>query len=145
MLTGTVRTLDAETWVEIPERFERIAAGICDASRATYDLEYERIAPVVDNHSGLAAFAAKSLSRNLGAENVLEVPPIMAAEDFAYFQQKVPGVYFFLGVANVAEGWTDYVHTPTFRPDESAIVTGVTAAASLLADFTAANPTDTAD
>jgi amidohydrolase len=145
VLTGTVRTLDAETWVEIPERFERIVDGICDASGATYDLDYERIAPVVDNHSGLAAFAAESLSRNLGAENVLEVPPIMAAEDFAYFQQKVPGVYFFLGVANAAEGWTDYVHTPTFRPDESAIVTGVTAAASLLADFTAADPLGTAD
>ena len=94
---------------------------------------------VVDNDAGLAAFAAESLSRSLGADHVLEVPPIMAAEDFAYFQQEVSGVYFFLGVANAAEGWTDYVHTPTFRPDESAIVTGVTAAASLLADFTAAD------
>jgi len=48
-------------------------------------------------------------------------------------------------VKTAVEGWTDYVHTPTFRPDESAIVTGVTAAASLLADFTAADPMDTAD
>jgi amidohydrolase len=139
VLTGTVRTLDAETWAEIPERFERIVAGICEANRATYELEFERIAPVVDNDPGLAAFATESLSHSLGADHVLEVPPIMAAEDFAYFQQEVPGVYFFLGVANAAEGWTDYVHTPTFRPDESAIVTGVTAAASLLADFTAAD------
>ena len=139
VLTGTVRTLDPETWAEIPERFERIVAGICDANRATYELEYERIAPVTNNDPELTAFAVGSLSRSLGAENVLEVPPIMAAEDFAYFQQKVPGVYFFLGVANAAEGWTDYFHTPTFRPDEAAIVTGVTAAASLLADFTAAD------
>jgi metal-dependent amidase/aminoacylase/carboxypeptidase family protein len=71
---------------------------------------------------------------------VLRADPIMAAEDFAYFQQQLPGAYFFLGVANTAEGWTDYVHTPTFRPDEAAIVTGVTAAASLLADFTAKDP-----
>jgi amidohydrolase len=145
VLTGTVRSLDAETWAEIPKRFERIVAGICEANRATYDLEYERIAPVVDNDTELTAFAVEALSRSLGAENVLEVPPIMAAEDFAYFQQKVPGVYFFLGVANAGEGWTDYVHTPTFRPDEASIVTGVTAAATLLADFTAANPTDTSN
>jgi metal-dependent amidase/aminoacylase/carboxypeptidase family protein len=125
---------------EIPERFERIVGGICEANRATYDLEYERIAPVVDNDTALTAFAAESLSNSLGAEHVLEVPPIMAAEDFAYFQREVPGVYFFLGVANASEGWTDYVHTPTFRPDESSIITGVTAAASLLADFTAADP-----
>ena len=45
-------------------------------------------------------------------------------------------------VETAAEGWTDYVHTPTFRPDETTIVTGVTAAASLLADFTAADPVD---
>lgn len=138
VLTGTVRTLDTETWSSIPERFERIVKGICDANRATYDLTYERIAPPVVNDARLAAFARRSLVASLGADNVLETPPIMASEDFAYFQQQVPGVFLFLGVANPAEGWTDYVHTPTFRPDEAAIVTGVTAVASLLADFTAA-------
>jgi amidohydrolase len=140
VLTGTVRSLDTKTWEEIPGRFERVVAGICEANRATYELDYARIAPVVDNHQRLTGFATASLARSLGPDKVLEVPPIMAAEDFAYFQQKVPGVYFFLGVANAAEGWTDYVHTPTFRPDEAAIVTGVTAAASLLADFTATAP-----
>jgi len=140
VLTGTVRTLDNATWEEMPNRFERIIAGICEANRATYELDYERIAPVVDNDEQLAAFAEASLTRSLGSKHVLLVDPIMAAEDFAYFQQRVPGVYFFLGVANAAEGWTDYVHTPTFRPDEAAIVSGVTAAAALLAEFTAKDP-----
>ena len=80
------------------------------------------------------------LSRMEREKQVLAREPIMAAEDFAYFQQQIPGVYFFLGVANEAEGWTDYVHTPTFRPDERAILTGVTAVASLLADFTSSDP-----
>jgi len=140
VLTGTVRTLDPETWAEIPERFERIVAGICEANRATYELDYQRTAPVVDNDERLTEFALASLGRSLGTKNVLVVDPIMAAEDFAYFQQQVPGVYFFLGVTNAAEGWTDYVHTPTFRPDEKAIVAGVKAAASLLADFTSKDP-----
>jgi amidohydrolase len=142
VLTGTVRTLDSETWAEIPEGLERVVAGICEANRATYELDYERTAPVVDNDEGLAGFAQASFARSLGAEHVIEGGPIMAAEDFAYFQQQVPGVYFFLGVANAAEGWTDYVHTPTFRPDEAAIVVGVKAAASLLADFTSKDPLD---
>ncbi|MCJ7755220.1 MAG: M20/M25/M40 family metallo-hydrolase, partial [Thermoanaerobaculales bacterium] len=116
--------------------------AICEANRATYELDYERIAPVVDNDEGLTDFALASLGRSLGSKNVLVVDPIMAAEDFAYFQQQVPGVYFFLGVANAAEGWTDYVHTPTFRPDEAAIVAGVKAAAALLADFTSKDPLD---
>jgi amidohydrolase len=140
VLTGTVRTLDPETWAEIPKRFERIVAGICKANRATHELDYERTTPVVDNDEGLTKFARTSLAGSLGAERVIEGEPIMAAEDFAYFQQQVPGVYFFLGVANAAEGWTDYVHTPTFRPDEAAIVAGVKAAASLLSDFTSKDP-----
>jgi amidohydrolase len=140
VLTGTVRSLDPETWAEIPERFERIVAGICDANRATYEIDYERITPVTDNDARLAGFATESLARTLGPAHVLQVEPIMAAEDFAYYQQELPGVYFFLGVANEAEGWTDYLHTPRFRPDEAAIVTGVKAAASLLADFTSQDP-----
>jgi amidohydrolase len=145
VLTGTVRTLDPETWAEIPQRLERVVAGICEANRATFELDYERTAPVVDNDEGLTEFAQASFSRSLGAKNVLVVDPIMAAEDFAYFQQQLPGVYFFLGVRNEAEGWTDYVHTPTFRPDEEAIVAGVTAAASLLADFTSRDPLGAGD
>ena len=140
VLSGTVRTLDPETWASIPERIERVIAGICEANRATYELDYERGSPVVDNNAVLAKFAAESFSRSLGEGNVYEIEPIMASEDFADYQQEIPGMFFFLGVANAANGWTDYVHTPTFRPDEAAIVTGVTAAASLLADFTAADP-----
>ncbi|MCK5376315.1 MAG: amidohydrolase [Acidobacteria bacterium] len=139
LLTGTVRTLDDETWAAIPDNFERVVAGICEAHGARYELEYHRIAPVTINDASLTSFAASSLKRSLGPEQALEVEPIMASEDFAYFQRELPGVYFFLGVANSEEGWTDYVHTPTFRPDESAIVTGVTAAATLLTDFTAAD------
>jgi amidohydrolase len=142
VLTGTVRTLDFETWAEIPERLERVVSGICEANRATYELDYDRTAPVVDNDERLTEFTQASFARSLGAEHVLVVDPIMAAEDFAYFQQQLPGVYFFLGVANESEGWTDYVHTPTFRPDEAAIVAGVKAAASLLADFTSKDPLD---
>jgi len=138
VLTGTVRTLDSETWSSIPERFERIVKGICEANRATYDLDYERIAPPVENDARLAEFARESLSRSVGPERVFETPPIMASEDFAFFQQEAPGVFLFLGVANPSEGWTDYVHTPTFRPDEKAIAIGVTAVAALLADYTAA-------
>jgi amidohydrolase len=140
VLTGTVRTLDPATWAEIPERFERIVRGVCEANRATYELDFERTTPAVENDEGLTGFARASFAASLGAEHVIEGEPIMAAEDFAYFLQQVPGVYFFLGVANQAEGWTDYIHTPTFRPDEAAILVGVKAVATLLADFTSQDP-----
>jgi len=139
-LTGTVRTLDDATWRTVPAAVERIVAGVCQANRATYELEYDRIAPVVSNHPRLTEFAAASVARSLGQDRIVQFEPVMAAEDFAWYLQEVPGVFFFLGVGNPVEGWTDYVHTPTFRPDESAIVPGVVAAATLLADFTADDP-----
>jgi len=145
VLTGTARTLDQQTWAEIPERMERVITGICQAHRATCELDFERVTPVVDNDERLTAFAEASLAGSLGPDHVLIVDPIMAAEDFAYYQREIPGVYFFLGVGNIDKGWTDYVHTPTFRPDESAIVTGVMAAATLLADFTADDPLGAGD
>jgi len=139
-LTGTVRTLDQETWEKMPGHLERVVAGVCKAYRATYDLDYERINPVTWNDPDLAAFAAASLQRSLGEENVLEVDPIMLAEDFAHYQKEIPGVYLRLGVGNETAGWTDYVHTPTFRPDEAALVIGVTGAATLLTDFLTQRP-----
>jgi amidohydrolase len=128
--------LDSETWESMPGRFERIVKGVCDAHRATCEIAYDRVAPVVENDPELTAFATESLSRSLGSNHVLEAPAIMAAEDFAEFQQKIPGVFFFLGVGNEAEGWTDYVHTPTFRPDEAALAAGVRAVSNLLVDAT---------
>jgi metal-dependent amidase/aminoacylase/carboxypeptidase family protein len=56
----------------------------------------------------------------------------MAAEDFSLFAERVPGFYLHLGVGNPERGWISYLHTPTFRPDESAIEVGVRAAAALL-------------
>lgn len=115
-LSGTVRTLDQETWENVPDHLERVVAGDCEAHRATYELDYERINPVTWNDPDLAAFAAASLPRSLGEQNELEVDPVMAAEDFAYYQKEIPGVYLRLGVSNAAKGWTDYVTHPRSSP-----------------------------
>jgi amidohydrolase len=138
VLTGTVRTVDETTWAAAPEALERVVAGVCAAHRATYELDYERINPVTANDPRLAGFAAASLRRVLGADNVVEVEPIMAAEDFAHYLREIPGVYLFLGVGHDDPASSDYLHTPTFRPDEAAIGVGVRAAAILLTDYTSA-------
>jgi len=131
-LTGTVRTVDEGTRDHVEAAIGRMVEGICSAHRADCELDYERINPVLVNDSELAAASAERLRAILGGDAVLEVPPIMAAEDFAEFARRIPGFYFNLGVGNRAEGWTSYVHTPTFRPDERSIRVGVRAAATLL-------------
>jgi len=132
VLDGTVRTLDRETWTAIPEALDRIVGGVCSAHRATWAIELDRKNPVLVNDPDLARWAADALRDVVGAENLREVQPIMAAEDFAHYTERMPGFYFHLGVRNESEGKTSYVHTPTFEPDEKAIAIGVRAAVALL-------------
>ena len=59
----------------------------------------------------------------------------MGAEDFAYFQQRVPGFYFFVGVANPKKNITAMVHTEHFDIDEDALAVGMRAMATAVADY----------
>jgi amidohydrolase len=131
-LTGTVRTLDSEAQDHVESAMRRVVAGVCTAHRATCEVVYERVTPMVVNDPELTRKAVGILDAVLGDDALLEIEPIMAAEDFSEFARVVPGFYFHLGVGNTAEGWTSYVHTPTFRPDENAIRVGVRAAAAVL-------------
>ena len=131
-LTGTVRTLEPAARDQIEAAISRIVAGVCGAHRASCEVDYRRVTPVLVNDPELTAASVETLRSTLGADAVIEAEPIMAAEDFAEYAQEVPGFFFMLGVGNTAKGWTSYVHTPTFQPDEEALRLGVRAASALL-------------
>jgi amidohydrolase len=131
-LTGTVRTLSSADRDHVEKAISRIVDGVCAAHRAQCTVDYQRFTPVLVNDDRLTRSSVRVLQEVLGPEAVFEGAPIMAAEDFAEYARVVPGFFFFLGVGNEAKGWTSYVHTPTFRPDEQAIRDGVRAAAAVL-------------
>ena len=131
-LTGTVRTLDPGTRDQVEVAVGRIVDSVCVAHRAQCTLQYERLNPPLVNDAQLTSRAVTSLESVLGPAAVRHTEPIMAAEDFAELARVVPGFYFFLGVGNQEKGWTSYVHTPTFQPDEQSITVGVRAASALL-------------
>ena len=131
-LTGTVRTLDPETRDQIETAISRIVDGVCTAHRASCEVDYQRFTPVLVNDAELTSAAVDILRAALGDDAVHEAAPIMAAEDFAEYAEVVPGFFFMLGVGNTDKGWTSYVHTPTFQPDEEALRVGVRAASALL-------------
>jgi amidohydrolase len=137
VLEGTVRTLDEATHLSVKPAMQRVVDGICQAYRARCELVYERSNPVTSNDPELAAFAAATLRAGLGADKVVEAEPIMAAEDFAHYLREIPGAFLFLGVRDPRKATASYLHTPTFEPDESAILTGVRAGATLLTAYTA--------
>ncbi|HUF24676.1 MAG TPA: amidohydrolase [Vicinamibacterales bacterium] len=134
-LTGTVRSLDTEGPSIVKGKMDAIVKGITSSFGATYTLEYEEGAPVTFNDPALARASLPALEATAGPGKVLSPPAQMGAEDFAYFQQRVPGFYFFVGVANPARNITAMVHTEYFDIDEAALGVGMRAMATAVADY----------
>lgn len=134
-LTGTVRSLDTEGPSIVKGKMDAIVKGITSSFGASYALKYEEGAPVTFNDPALARASLPALEAVAGSGNLLTPPPQMGAEDFAYFQQRVPGFYFFVGVANPAKNITAMIHTEHFDIDEAALAVGMRAMATAVADY----------
>ena len=78
-----------------------------------------------------------TLEKTAGEENVFIIPSITGAEDFSFFQEQVPGLYFFLG--GIAEGTKPEDsaphHTPDFFVDDSSMLLGIKTMSNLTLDF----------
>jgi N-acyl-D-amino-acid deacylase len=100
----------------------------------------------VTNDPELVRRASASAESVLGDGAVVTASSIIPAfsEDFGFFQERVPGVMFFLGVSNPEKGWIGMPHSPNYVADEEAIFTGASAMAAILLDFLQASET-TAD
>jgi amidohydrolase len=132
-MTGTVRTFDAELRKSMPQRIEQIAHGIASAHGATHVLDYAMNYPPVINHAvgtDLIATVAREL---VGDARVRTIPPSMGGEDFAYYVEKVPGCFYWLGCAP-REGAPN-LHSPEFDIDESSLLTGMHVMASAAVRF----------
>jgi amidohydrolase len=134
-LVGTIRTFDEGMRNDIHARLRKLAEGIAAASGATATVTIEPGYPVTVNDPGLTARMLPTLERVAGGR-VDEVPKRTGAEDFAYYAQKVPGLFVFLGVTppdQVATAASN--HSPLFCVDESALVTGMRVLAHEAADY----------
>jgi amidohydrolase len=83
-----------------------------------------------------------TLQRMAGAANVEEAIPTTGAEDFSRIQQKVPGVFVFLGVTPASKDWRTAAsnHSPLFEADESALPVGVRVMSGLALDYLSGAP-----
>lgn len=129
-IAGTVRTLDPELRQTLPGRIEDLARGLVRGMRGDVELNYEFGYPVTRNDprmTGLALDTARSL---FGDEAIVEIDhPSMGAEDFAFFLEKLPGAYVWLGCRD--EEHTSSVHAPTFGFDEDILPKGSALLAAL--------------
>src|SRR5690606_3020389 len=132
-IEGTVRAFDEAVRSDIHRRMRDIATLYAQASGATAAFELGLGYPVTRNDPALTERMLPTLRRVAGAGHVNEGPLTGTAEDFAYYQQQVPGLFFFLGVTprDQDAATAPQNHSPLFFADESALPVGVRAMASL--------------
>ena len=135
-LTGTVRTLNGKVRAYIRERLEAVSMGLAAAARGSCRFGWEPGVPPAVNDAALSERVAGVLGKTFGEEMILrEFPPSMGGEDFALFQEKVPGVYFFLGTRNEAKDCVYPLHHSKYRIDEAVLPLGVRAFREIALDF----------
>ncbi len=138
-MLGTMRTLSDDDAALVANRIKIIAEKTAEAAGATavVELPYSAKYPVTFNNVALTAEMLPSLVKAAGAENVIEVPATMGAEDFSFFAKEVPGLYFFIG--GLPKGKDPATsgphHTAEFMLDDSAFKTGVKALSNLVVDY----------
>lgn len=131
-MLGTVRTFAQETADMIKDRIEGIVKGVTEASGGSYNYSFNYGYPAVHNTDWATDAVVKTAGELLGSDNVVLLDkPIMAGEDFSFYQQEFPGVFFFLGTGREETGSTYSWHHPKYNIDEECFTTG----AALMASF----------
>ncbi|MCG3211151.1 MAG: putative hydrolase YxeP [Anaerolineae bacterium] len=129
VMTGTVRSFTPENRQFLLDELQR-ACRVIEPLGGRVEVDVLRGYPPLVNNTEASQLMAGALRDLLGAEQVLEAPKMMAAEDFSIMLHAVPGCFLRLGVHNPAWSERHFVHTPTFQLDEAALPIG---AASLAA------------
>ncbi|MDI9238019.1 M20 family metallopeptidase [Lysobacter sp. LF1] len=136
-MVGTLRTFDTAQREDIIARFRRTAEDFAHASGATATLDVAGNAPATVNDPALTARVRPSLQRAVGEGNVVEMPMVTVAEDFAQFANTVPGVYFFVGSTSpgVDPAKAPINHSPQFLLDEASLEVGTRAMLQVALDY----------
>lgn len=129
VLEGTVRTFRPDTRDRMEALVKERSRLIARSLGASLRIEYRRGYPVTVNAPAATEIVARALSEEFGEAALRELErPVMGAEDFSRYLERVPGTFLFLGAG--VPGAPATLHSPTFAPPESVLVTGAAALAA---------------
>ena len=136
-ITGTIRTFDSDLRAEIYSEIRQIARGVAEGTGTKVDVEFDvgGFYPVTFNNIELTNKYAKTLSEAAEGKFFIMDTPTTGAEDFSFFSQQIPGMYFWLGVNEPGVEEAPGNHTPFFRIDDRALDEGVKAMIYLALDY----------
>lgn len=136
-MSGTIRAFDTEMQNDIHERIRHVARSIAEANHAHAEVTIDKAVPVTSNDLALTDKMLPTLKRIAGNGKVKLQARVMVAEDFSYFQEKVPGMFYFVGISPPDQDMSKAApnHSPHFYIDESGILVGARSLAALALDF----------
>lgn len=144
MMQGTLRTYDQDMRADVMRRVTETAEAIARSAGAQAQVDWVPGGyPPTINNAELTARMLPTLKRVAGApERIRRVPLGTSAEDFALYAQRIPGMFFFIGVtpANVPGYKAAPNHSPRFTLDEAGMMTGLKAMVALVFDYARTAP-----
>jgi amidohydrolase len=135
-LSGSIRTATPEDRAKAIQDFERIVQGVVTTAGGAYELDVEIQNPSIYNDPALVQVLKTAGESVLGGDNVHEFSKTLAVgDDAAFFQQKVPGVYWYLGTKSTEKGFDKPHHNPYFDFDEDVLALGAAVQAQAVSNF----------
>tara|TARA_R110002033_G_scaffold31176_3_gene68249 strand:+ start:1919 stop:3193 length:1275 start_codon:yes stop_codon:yes gene_type:complete len=134
-MIGTIRTLDYDMQKQITERMKEMVPDIAKTYGGTATIEIKSNTDITFNNPELVTQMLPTLNRVAGKENVQIQKAVTGGEDFSYFQNEVPGFFFFLGGMTPGNTASFPHHTPDFSIDENGMILGVKALTEMSLDF----------
>ena len=120
-IKGTIRAFDEGVSVEIEKHLINLLKGMETSHGIRWEFRKDEYYPAVVNHPELT----NRLRSVIPEQMQFEAGLMMIAEDFAFYQQRVPGVFLYLGSRNEEKGYTYPLHSNKFQFDEAILLTGV--------------------
>ena len=134
-LIGTVRTLDPDMRSHIIRRMTEMAANIAKAYGGSATIAWKNNTVVTYNDPQLTAQMVPTLETAAGVNNVETMKASTGGEDFSFYQEVIPGFYFFLGGMTPGNKTPYPHHTPDFKIDDAGMLLGVKALSQLSIDY----------
>lgn len=125
-MLGTIRTFSKELTERICTQIEKTASGIAEAAGGSAKLTFTAGYPAVINDPGAVDLVVETASAFDDVQSLYLSEPLMAGEDFAFYQEEIPGSYMYLGSGSEETGSDQWNwHHPRYNCDEKAMLTGM--------------------
>ncbi|KAL2931874.1 IAA-amino acid hydrolase ILR1-like 1 [Bienertia sinuspersici] len=135
---GTFRALLKESLTRLKQRIGEVITSQAAVQRCSATINFfdgENFYPPTINDEKLHELFSKTARNMLGSRNVKESKPLTGSEDFAFYQEVIPGYMFFVGLKNETRGRTGSEHNPMFMVNEDVLPYGASLHASLAMQY----------